>query len=444
MANIIVAGCGHGGLVAAIKLAEAGHSVKVYEKSPRGQIGHAQSDAFDFDTFTYADLPIAPYFKRGRNDITFFPAAADADPLTIPAFDVDSYIVDRKELIEYLIELTENAGAEVIFEKEITAPILLGNRVVGIELGDEKIYGDLVIDACGVSSPIRSKLPDFLGINRPVGKYDIVHSYRAYFNRTDAPEPRYPYQLYLQKDGTIGFSWMITEIERTDALICRFYNPDDNEILEELRDLQEKNPQMGTDMIYGGCRSVIPVCQPLGMLIADGYAAIGDCAFMTIPVKGSGITYSFKAGKMLADCVLKDTDGFFDAESLWEYQRRFFKEIGFGACHLAILKNILPYLKKEQVNELFRLKIINSNELNDIMANTANTIFSTKGIAAIRDKIKMAGNNSTIKDILSNIVVWIGKFFVIEAAFPSKYDRNDIQKWVHRYNDFFENIKKPD
>ena len=60
MANIIVAGCGHGGLVAAIKLAEAGHAVKVYEKSPRGQIGHAQSDAFDFDTFTYADLPIAP------------------------------------------------------------------------------------------------------------------------------------------------------------------------------------------------------------------------------------------------------------------------------------------------------------------------------------------------------------------------------------------------
>ena len=78
------------------------------------------------------------------------------------------------------------------------------------------------------------------------------------------------------------------------------------------------------------------------------------------------------------------------------------------------------------------------------MTNTANTIFSTKGIAAIRDKIKMAGNNSTIKDILSNIVVWIGKFFVIEAAFPSKYDRNDIQKWVRRYNDFFENIKKPD
>lgn len=444
MAKIVVAGCGHGGLVAAIKLAEAGHSVKVYEKSAREEIGHPQSDAFDYDTFTYADLPVAPYFKRGGNVITFIPPGSDNTPLTIPALENESYIVDRKELILYLIELAEESGAEIFFQKEVTAPITLGNRVVGICVDGEDIYCDLVIDACGVNSPVRSNLPDFLGVNRPVRKYDIVHSYRAYFSRTDAPEPRYNYQLYLQEDGTVGFSWMITEIDRTDALICRFYYPDDNEVLEALRVLQEKNPQMGTEMIYGGCRYVIPVCQPLGMLVADGYAAIGDSAFMTIPVKGSGITYSFKAGKMLLDCVLKDTEGFFDTESLWEYQRRFFKELGFGACHLAIIKNILPYLKAEQVDEIFKLNLITTEEISDIMSNTANAIFSTKGLASMRDKIRLAGNNPVIKDILSNIVVWVGKFFVIEAAFPTKYDRADLQKWVKRYNDFFESIKKPD
>lgn len=444
MAKIVVAGCGHGGLVAAIKLADAGHNVTVYEKLPREEIGYPQSDAFDFDTFTYADLPVAPYFKRGGNVITFVPPCADTEPLTLPALENDSYIVDRKELINYLIELAENAGAEILFGKEVIAPIILGNRVVGIVVEGENLYFDLVIDACGVSSPVRSQLPDFMGVNRPVDKYDVVHSYRAYFNRTDVPDPRHNYQLYLQEDGTVGFSWMITEIDRTDALICRFYYPEDSEILELLRELQEKNPQMGKDMIYGGCRSVIPVCQPLGMLVADGYAAIGDCAFMTIPVKGSGITYSFKAGKMLADCILKDTEGFFDTEALWEYQRRFFKEIGFGACHLAIIKNILPYLKAEQVDEIFRLKLISTEEIQDIMSNTANAIFSAKGLSALKDKIRLAGSNSVVKDILSSIVVWIGKFFVIEKAFPSKYDRADMQKWVHRYNEFFTSIKKTD
>ncbi len=444
MANIVVAGCGHGGLVAAIKLVEAGHKVRVYEKSPREEIGHPQSDAFDYDTFTYADLPVAPYFKRGKNVITFVPPNTDTEPLTIPAFENDSYIVDRKELILYLVEMAEEAGAEILFQKEINAPIILGNRVAGIRVDNDDIYCDLVIDACGVNSPVRSQLPDFFGINRPVGKYDVVHSYRAYFDRTEAPDPRHNYQLYLQEDGTVGFSWMITEIDRTDALICRFYRPDDNEILESLRGLQEKNPQMGTDMIYGGCRSVIPVCQPLAMLVADGYAAIGDSAFMTIPVKGSGITYSFKAGKMLSDCILKDTECFFDTESLWEYERRFFKELGFGACHLAIIKNILPYLKAEQVDEIFRLNLISTDEIKDIMTNAADVIFSAKGLASLRDKIRLAGANAVIKDILSNIVVWIGKFFVIERAFPAKYDRDDLQKWVKRYNEFFESIKKPD
>ncbi len=444
MSKIAVAGCGHGGIVAAIKLAEAGHCVSVYEKSLRENTGHSQSDAFDFDTFTYAELTPAPYFKRGKNHITFLPGDETTEPLTIPALDTDSYIVDRKELINYLIELAEEAGVNFFFDTEVTAPIMLGNRVAGIKTRDEDIYCDLVIDACGVNSPVRNQLPDFTGVNRPVEKYDVMYSYRAYFNRTDAPEPRYPYKFYLQDDGTVGFCWLVTEIDRTDALIGRFYEPDNNEILEVLRKLQEKNPQMGTDLVYGGNYAVIPVCQPLAMLVTDGYAAIGDCAFMTIPVKGSGITYSFKAGKMLADCILNDTDGFFDTESLWEYQRRFFKEIGFGACHLAIIKNILPYMTVEQTNEIFNLKLITSAEISDIMTNKADAIFSAKGIASIREKIRLAGNNSVIKDILSNVAVWIGKFLVIEAAFPSKYDRGDIQKWVRRYNDFFNSIRKQD
>ncbi|MBR5441974.1 MAG: NAD(P)/FAD-dependent oxidoreductase [Clostridia bacterium] len=444
MAKIVIAGCGHGGLVAAIKLAKAGHGVTVYEKAPREEIGHPQSDAFDYDTFTYADLPVAPYFRRGGNVITFVPPGADNEPLTLPPLENESYIVDRKELINYLIELAEESGVEILFEKEVTGPIILGNRVVGIVAAEEKIYCDLVIDACGVGSPVRSQLPDFMGVNRAIEKYDVVHSYRAYFTRTDAPDPRYNYQLYLQEDGTVGFSWLITEIDRADALICRFYYPEDSEILELLRGLQEKNPQMGKDMIYGGKRALIPVCQPLGMLVADGYAAVGDSAFMTIPVKGSGITYSFKAGKMLADCILKDTEGFFDAESLWEYERRFFKELGFGACHLAILKNILPYLTAEQVDEIFRLKLLSTEEIQDIMTNAASTLFSTKGLAAVKNKIRTAGTSPVVKDILSNIAVWIGRFFVIEAAFPSKYDRADIQKWLRRYNDFFTSIKKPE
>lgn len=445
MFRFIVAGGGNGGLVAAIHLAKAGHQVTLFEKNKKENTGMQQTDAFDYDTFDYAEIPVAPYFKRGKNVITFIPADSELNPLTLPEANENSFLVDRRELADYLFSLADDSGVEIRYEEEIIKPIILGNRVCGVTTEKGDYYCDLVVDACGAYSPVRCNLPAFTGVTREIQKYDVIYSYRGYFNREpDKPEPETSYNIYFKNNGNIGFSWLITEFDRVDALICRFHKPSDSEILEILNTTHEENPHMGLDLIYGGEHRIIPVCQPLGVLVSDGYAAVGDSAFMTIPLKGSGITYSFKAGKMLADCILNDTDGFFDTESLWEYQRRFFKEIGFGACHLAIIKNILPYMTVEQINEIFRLKLVTSQEISDIMTNKADAIFSAKGIASIREKIRLAGNNSVIKDILSNVAVWVGKFLVIEAAFPSKYDRGDVQKWVRRYNEFFESIKKPE
>lgn len=445
MSKIIVAGGGHGGLVAAIKLSRAGHDVTVFEQKEKGSVGMAQTDAFDGDTFTYADIPPAPYFKRGSNTITFVPSDNSLEPLTVPGTEELSYIVDRRELAEYLISLAEESGVEIRFGCHVEAPIVLGNRVAGIRVSSEDIYGDLIIDACGINSPVRSNLPDFLFINREIKRYDAVYSYRAYFSKNpDEDDPITNYNLYLREDGTVGFNWLITEIDRTDVLICRFHQPEDDEILLALRTLQEENPHMGLDLVYGGSRSVIPVCHPLGIFVCDGYAAVGDSAFMTIPLKGSGITYSFKAGSMLADCIINDTDGFFDTESLWEYQTRFFKEIGFGACRLAIIKNILPYLTAEQVNEMFRLGITDSTEISEIMTDKAGALFSKQGIASVKNKLKLVSDNATLRDILSNLAVWVGKFTVTEASYPAKYDRKSAAKWIEKYNDFFDGIRKPD
>ena len=51
MSKIIVAGAGHGGVVAAIKLAEAGHDVTIFEKSKEGCIGLPQSDVAEKSAF---------------------------------------------------------------------------------------------------------------------------------------------------------------------------------------------------------------------------------------------------------------------------------------------------------------------------------------------------------------------------------------------------------
>ena len=45
--NIVVAGLGHGGIVAAALLSEKGYDVTVYEKGSEGTLGHDWTDMFD-------------------------------------------------------------------------------------------------------------------------------------------------------------------------------------------------------------------------------------------------------------------------------------------------------------------------------------------------------------------------------------------------------------
>lgn len=47
--KIIVAGAGHGGLVATAILSKAGHDVTVIEKEKRESLGHDWEDRFSFD-----------------------------------------------------------------------------------------------------------------------------------------------------------------------------------------------------------------------------------------------------------------------------------------------------------------------------------------------------------------------------------------------------------
>ena len=442
MSKIIVAGAGHGGLIAAIKLAKAGHEVMVFEKKERENLGMPQSDTVEKSAFAYAGIPIPENCKTVRNIITFVPKDKEAPSFTVPPPEKESVLIDRRILVNHLIDIGEKAGVQFFYGVEITAPILFGNRVCGIKTSQQDFYGDLVIDACGVYSPVRSNLPDYLCVNREIKNYEVLNSYRAYFNKIpDVPDPETTYNVYLRDDGTVGFTWLITEEDRIDLLISRFHKPEKDEILEIMKTMHEENPQMGTEMLQGGEHASIPICHPLAVLVADGYAAVGDSAFMTYCITGSGIAYSLRAGTMLARCVMSDRLGRFDADVLWGYQRQFYKEIGFSACRTAILKNVLPYLTADQVSELLKQNILSSEEAAKLMEEKSDAVLNAKGMSYLKDKLKLVKDNPLLKGVISNVAVWLGRFTVTETAFPAKYSLQDVQKWNNKYNEFFDSIR---
>ncbi len=443
MSEIIVAGAGCGGLVASMKLAKEGHSVTVFEKGYENKMGYEQKDAVDASYFEYADIPVPENFRAPRNRITFVPLDSGVLPVTLPdSDDGGGLIVDRKELYSYLSEQAKENGVVFRYEEEIISPVILGSRVAGIKTKSGEFFADLVIDSCGVNSPLRKNLPKHTFIQNELTRFDTLNTYRAYFEwNKEAPQPQTDYNIYLKYDGTIGFSWLVNDGECVDVLIARFPELDNSVILEELRNLNENNPHMGKNIVRGGEISAIPVRQPLAVFVCDGYAAVGDSACMTFAAKGSGIGYSLKAGTILAQTVIEDEDCLYNCETLWNYERRFFKEIGNDACKIALAKNLLPYVTAQEVSDLMKAGILTTEEMQQLCENSVSALLSPKAIPFIKDKVKLLIDFPELRNKILNVAVWFGKWALTEPQLPQKYDRAAVAKWAERYNEFFESIK---
>ncbi len=443
MSEIIVAGAGHGGLVAAWKLAQLGHKVTVYERYARENLGYDQKDPVDSAYFDYAGITYPEEWHAPNNVITLVPIDETVAPVTLPEEkSASTLIVERRELLAFLIDLCEKAGVHFAFGCEVREPVVLGSRIIGIMTSQGIRLADLIIDACGIDSPVRRNLPDFTHVQKELGRFDRLNVYRAYYNRIEGkPDPEHRYYVYVNANGTVGFTWLITEPDSADILIARFGEVTEADIKENLDFVCEKNEHVGRELVRGGKVVDIPVRQPLAVFIADGYAAVGDSACMTIPLKGSGIGYSIKAGSILARAVEADRDGLFNCDTLWKYEREFFHEIGFAACTIALEKNLLPYLTAKDVSDFIASGILTAEELAELNTDKIEYLRKNKIVSTVKNKLKLLNEMPELRNKGLKIVGWFGRVKLVEPLFPTKYDRDDVEKWAEHYNEFFESIK---
>ena len=444
MKKIIVAGAGHGGLVAAANLAREGFDVTVYEAKEEDQLGYDQYDSVHLDGFELAGVPVPEEYKVKRTGLTFMIPGTDLPPLQQGVSD-DTYNVeiDRKALYRYLIAPAKEAGVKFEFGCKVNGPIILGSRVAGLSTEKGDVLADLVIDAAGLYSPVRSNLPESFGIQRNAEGTDILHTYRAFFERDpEAEPPKYKYIVSLLPGDFCGLFWAITNETQIDVLIASMtHDLTDEDIAEKTAMIRSANPGMGA-FIRGGRTADIPVRQPLATLVADGYAAVGDSAFMTIPLKGSGVGHSMRAGKMLADTVIADENGFYSKETLWEYQVKFFEEIGFTSMLMAVMKNELPYITQEDL-EYFFANII-SPELLETFGNEAkfSKIMSAFSFKDLRETaIKIVGHPS-VRSMIVRGGRNITRCLTLRQSLKEKYETKSAAKWNSAYNSLFDTILK--
>ena len=437
--TIIIAGAGHGGLAAGALLAEKGFDVTVYEKKKETELGYDWTDIFAPGALAVAGIPMPDKEKfTYKENMTFYsPNCKKGLVQDVPEGQLEIKM-ERRDIYELLVTHARRNGVKFVFECEVQGAILFGSRVVGIRTDNGEYYADLVIDAAGMDSPIRKSLPQFLSIEKEEGEFSRFYVYRAFYNKASDEPAKDPYKIYMLPQGKIGIGWVASEEDFTDVLIGRFAPLTEEEIKSSFEAMQSENPRLGTEVQRGGQLVSIPVRQPLSVLVADGYAAIGDSAFMTVPIIGSGIANSFKAARILADTIIADKDCAFDIQTLWKYQTDFYKKLGSGLAGLACVKLLLTDLRPEELDYMFETGVLTADDLT-IGADSTSLLAILGGIAPadIANKVK---NVVRDKVLLKKILLTgkrMAKVTAVVSAMPKKPSKCAVSAWAKKYEACF-------
>lgn len=435
MGRIIVAGGGHGGIAAASLLAKRGFDVTVYERNERDRMGYDWTDIFAPGALSEIEMPMPDRSKyEYKEHMTFYaPGFHTALRQDIPA-DKLEIKMERSDIYEHLINHAEQNGVKFVFGCPVLAPVVLGNRVVGIKTQAGDVYADLVIDACGLDSPVKKGLPAVCGVNPETGKNNQFYVYRAFFNKASEEEVRDKYKVCLFAEGKLGIGWVATEEKYTDLLVGRFLPFDLEEAQRTAEYYRANNPSLGTEVVRGGQFVKIPVRQPLSRLVCDGYAAIGDVAYMTVPIIGSGIANSFKAARMLADTVCEDKDGAYSSDTLWQYQVKYYKTLGNGFAVLACVKEALTVFTPDELDYLFDNGILTANDMS-IDADTTDLmkILSGNSFEDYRKKVAGVIKDKTLLNKMLKVGRKIAAVTAVTASLPRSYSKSAVDKWVSSY-----------
>ena len=438
--KIIVAGAGHGGITAGKLLAEAGFDVTVYERTPsKEEMGYDWTDIFDPKALDIVGIPMPPEDKwEYKIDMTFFgPSEHVKIRQRVPNDPKEMEIkMERSDIYDLLIRSAEAAGVKFVYGVNIRGPLMQGDRVIGITTDQGDFTADMVIDACGCESPVRVNLPDYLGIQKHPAWGEKFYVYRAFFNRATDDEVEDKYKVMLLPEGKLGIGWIATEGDYTDLLIGRMDPFDQAEADRTAEAYREKNPQLGRELLRGGQFVEIPVRQPLSILVADGYAAIGDSAFMTVPIIGSGIGNALKNSRILADTIIRDRTESYSAETLWPYQVEYYKSMGNGIALLALVKLLLTRVTPEQLDYAIDEGIITWREMTITANHTSLWKFlhfdpnlPKRGVSLVKDLDLTKKGIRVVRDV--------AECLAIEQMMPREYSRSAVLKWAALYDRIF-------
>ena len=191
--NVIVAGMGQGGMVAAMYLALAGFKVDIFEKAPEGKVSYPWYDDITFNIFEKVGIPEPPRECYTQKSKWLFVSPDEKNSLAVPPMPpMVEVSISRRGLNEHLCDLAKGAGCTLHYGEEVEELLIFANKVTGVKTSKGTYKADLVIDATGLFSKLRRQVPKKFGIQAEPAHDDLMSGYRAFFRRrpgSATPDP---------------------------------------------------------------------------------------------------------------------------------------------------------------------------------------------------------------------------------------------------------------
>lgn len=423
--KIVFIGAGMASLVASERLARAGYDVSVYEKDTYDTVSYDWHDDVNRDAFDMFGLPLpkeGTYFTK-RN-WTFVPPAERIEVnLNLPENQLD-WSTERRKLAQQYIDRAKDV-VDFHLGQKADSLIIEDGKVKGILIGGEKVYADLVVDNSGAMSPFRASLPKSAGITAMPQKNEIFVAYRSFNKKVEGvKDPENTNRAYLKHLGEEGISWSILDPAGTvNILIGRAGELTKDTFDRAYKALKASNSIISDEVVRGGINCIIPIRYPLTRMMTDGYVAIGDAAFMTIPMIGSGIENSMKAACILADTIIES--GSVKKEDLWQYEVKYYKMRGGDHVGVDVLKRWLLGAKPQDLDWLFEKGVVDDSNM--ACGATGKLIVLTPKDLVV--KVARGRTRLPLLLAMNDMLMRSKKAAKIAKNIPETYDETKIAKW---------------
>jgi flavin-dependent dehydrogenase len=440
--DVIVAGAGPGGCVAAMKLAQAGHRVGLFDSMEAENLGkpiiiEAERTVFPAVGVDMPSGDMVPYHPEAMRYIspkgkTVFRLEDPYNRLPIALFQ-DRYVrgLLRKAVRSGVIF---NGGCRVL------SPLLENGAVCGINVatskGESEVRAKITIDATGFSATLTRALPDEHGFDFPEEERHIVSAENSW-HETVPEKAKEAVANGIHADNEVltrlgGFGSYSTVFSYLSAKRNRAY------VLVGLKKSYEKNipaRQVLQNFIndsgwfgkklHGGAGH-IRIRHQLDRLISKGFMAVGEAACMVFPMHGSGLASALYAGMLSAKAASAALDANdFSERALWPYAAEYQLTRGYKFAAYSVTRLTIDTFTEENVADMMESGIMHPDDLkNGLMINEP--VISP---SSLPERILGMARHPSFIPLMAKMGIRLNAVLSHYKKYPIRYDREEFAKW---------------